>query len=314
MQMSGDPRSDFAGGRIYNCQRCGQFHLLGSADSLAVSILPLKPPGLRAITSHIIRKMQRGAPEPPLIDGSLLQKMWEEGDLPSPAQQADTLIQLIAERKAPPGGFVSFTGDELAGLLGTGDDGRTNQTEGVRFVVDHLKETGLVHWYSPADFRVRLTFPGWERLAAIERATIESRTAFMAMQFGDAELEQVVKTCFSRAVERTRFTLRILTEAQPAGSIDDQLRVALRTSRFVIADLTHGNRGAYWEAGFAEGLGRPVIYSCKKAIWDLPESKPHFDTNHLQTILWDPADLKTAEDRLTAMIRATLPGEAKMDD
>jgi nucleoside 2-deoxyribosyltransferase len=47
------------------------------------------------------------------------------------------------------------------------------------------------------------------------------------------------------------------------NQIDDQMRVALRTSRFVVADLTRGNRGAYWEAGFAEGLGRPVIYTCR---------------------------------------------------
>ena len=28
--------------------------------------------------------------------------------------------------------------------------------------------------------------------------------------------------------------------------------------------FTHGDPGAYWEAGFAEGLGKPVIYTCEK--------------------------------------------------
>ena len=41
------------------------------------------------------------------------------------------------------------------------------------------------------------------------------------------------------------------------------MRVQIRASRFVICDLTHGNRGAYWEAGFAEGIGRPVIFVCE---------------------------------------------------
>jgi hypothetical protein len=155
---------------------------------------------------------------------------------------------------------------------------------------------------------------GWERYGSLKRAKIESRTAFMAMQFGDAELDGVVNGCFRPAVRRAGFELRVLTDGQPAGSIADQLRVALRSSRFVIADLTHGNPGAYWEAGFAEGLGRPVIYSCKKAVWDDPNTKPHFDTNHLVTIIWDPGKLKDAEDRLTATIRATLPDEAKLAD
>ena len=38
----------------------------------------------------------------------------------------------------------------------------------------------------------------------------------------------------------------------------------IRDAKFVIADLTHDNNGAYWEAGYAEGLGKPVIYICEK--------------------------------------------------
>jgi nucleoside 2-deoxyribosyltransferase len=134
----------------------------------------------------------------------------------------------------------------------------------------------------------------------------------MAMQFGDAEFNRVVNDCFKPAVKAAGFELRLLTDGQPAGLIDDQLRVALRTARFVIADLTHGNKGAYWEAGFAEGLGRPVIYTCRKQEWDA--NKSHFDTSHLNTIIWDPENLRDAGTRLTATIRATLPAEAKMTD
>lgn len=99
---------------------------------------------------------------------------------------------------------------------------------------------------------------GWERREALERAEVESPKAFMAMEFND-EMDCVVKD-FKPAVEAAGFKLPDLREGQPAGLIGNQLRVAVRTSRFVIADLTHNNNGAYWEAGFAEGLGRPVIY------------------------------------------------------
>jgi nucleoside 2-deoxyribosyltransferase len=90
----------------------------------------------------------------------------------------------------------------------------------------------------------------------------------MAMKFNQPDLDRVVEECFRPAVKRTGFELRVLTDAQGAGSIDDQLRSALLASRFVIADLTHGSHGAYWEAGFAEGLGLPVIYTCEKTAWD----------------------------------------------
>ena len=134
----------------------------------------------------------------------------------------------------------------------------------------------------------------------------------MAMKFDDPELDSVVATCFVPAVQKAGFELRTLRDAQPCGVIDDQMRVALRNSRFVLADLTHGNHGAYWEAGFAEGLGRPVIYTCRRHEWEA--QRTHFDTNHLVTIVWDPANLKPAEEQLIATIRATLPSEATMEN
>jgi hypothetical protein len=158
---------------------------------------------------------------------------------------------------------------------------------------------------------LRLTMKGWQRYEALKRAEIESHWAFMAMKF-DVKMDHVVKSCFKPAVAKTGFELRLLTDRQPAGLIDDQLRVALRTSRFVIADLTHANNGAYWEAGFAEGLGRPVIYTCRTNEWE--DRKTHFDTNHMNTIIWDPDKLDDAAMHLTATIRATLPAEAKMMD
>jgi hypothetical protein len=55
-----------------------------------------------------------------------------------------------------------------------------------------------------------------------------------------------------------------------------------------------------------------VIYTCEKTAWD--QKKSHFDTNHMLTIVWDPAKLKAAADALTATIRATLRAEAMQQD
>jgi hypothetical protein len=79
-----------------------------------------------------------------------------------------------------------------------------------------------------------------------------------------------------------------------------------------VDNLSHGSHGAYWEVGFGEGRGIPVIYTCEKSAWH--KTKSHFDTNHVLTIVWDSADLKKAEDALAATIRATLRAEAKQTD
>ena len=52
-------------------------------------------------------------------------------------------------------------------------------------------------------------------------------------------------------------------------------------------DLARG--GVYYEAGFAQGLGLPVIFTCQK---DCVE-KLHFDTNHYNHLVWtEPEELR----------------------
>lgn len=187
--------------------------------------------------------------------------------------------------------------------------------QGLRWLLQQLKDRYLFTSYDNypgIQLSFALEMPGWEKYEALKRRRIESRSAFMALKFGQTELDRVVDTCFRPAVARGGFELRILNDQQGAGLIDNQIRAAILSARFVISDLTHGSPGAYWEAGFGEGRGIPVIYTCEKAAW--AQNKSHFDTNHMATIVWESDNLKKAEDALVAMIRATLRAEAKQTD
>jgi len=155
---------------------------------------------------------------------------------------------------------------------------------------------------------------GWEFYRDLLGAGSRSRLAFMAMRFGDGELDMIFRDHFKPAVKRAGFDLVRLDERPKAGLIDDRLRLEIRRSRFLLAELSDGNAGAYWEAGYAEGLGRPVIYTCRKEVFDNPEKRPHFDTNHHTTIIWDPSNLGEAAEKLVTTIRVTLPAEAKLTD
>ena len=139
---------------------------------------------------------------------------------------------------------------------------------------------------------------------------------FMAMKYGDGQMDAILRHHFAPQVALTEFELKRLDDGQPAGLIDDQLRVRIRQARFLVCDLTHGNRGAYWEAGFAEGLGIPVIYTCRRDVFDDSNHPchPHFDTDHWVTVPWDPDDPAPAATKLKATVRATLPAEARLED
>ena len=165
---------------------------------------------------------------------------------------------------------------------------------------------------APGRAHVTPTFQGWDWYESLRRGGGTYHKAFMAMKFGDADLDKVVDTVFRVAVEQAGFHLVRLDDTPRAGLIDDRLRVEIQSSDLLISDLTHDNLGAYWEAGYAEGLGKPVVYTCEKAKFEA--EKTHFDTNHHLTIVWDKGAPQAAGEALKATIRATLPELARQQD
>jgi hypothetical protein len=68
---------------------------------------------------------------------------------------------------------------------------------------------------SDSIYALQLTMRGWEKYAELKEIRTGSRTAFMAMKFGDPQLDQVVDAYFKPAVRRTGFELKKLTDEQP---------------------------------------------------------------------------------------------------
>lgn len=88
--------------------------------------------------------------------------------------------------------------------------------------------------------------------------------------------------------------------------IDDAIVAEIRRSHFLVADFTHGKKGArggvYYEAGFAHGLEKPVIFMCRKDKFD----EIHFDTRQYNTIEWTDDDFAGLKKRLTDRIVAAI--------
>ncbi len=50
------------------------------------------------------------------------------------------------------------------------------------------------------------------------------------------------------------------------------------------------------------------------SVFDDEKKRPHFDTNHCQTVVWEEENPEECVRQLKATIRVTLPGEAKQTD
>ena len=288
------------------CDRCGTFYI----NREAVDDLPAETRKWddiwRSKVSFFVRRMQAGD-EPPKISLDFIRQIYVESELPTPAEQGDNLILVLGdELRNRPGDKRSWTSDqqhELAARIGA-----RNQDD-IHYIVAELVSHGLLEDTSTKGLlSLRPTFEGWRHHQELKRQAVESNVAFMAMPFGDKRLDRVYNECFRPAVVATGFRLFRIDENALAGSIINRMRVEIRRSRFVVVELTDNNPGAYWEAGFAEGLDRPVFYTCEKG------REPHFDTRQLLTVFWKEDDFDAATQELKDTIRATLPVEAKMED
>lgn len=101
-----------------------------------------------------------------------------------------------------------------------------------------------------------------------------------------------------------------IDKEHPLEDIVGRIKKEIKSAHFVIADLTDERPSCYFEAGYAEALGRPVIYVASKDSVIKPGSKTnvHFDihmnvnffTNHTEMVSKIKAVLEKNSEKLFA--------------
>jgi hypothetical protein len=130
-----------------------------------------------------------------------------ERPLPRPSEQSDLLIRWLAENVKGPGETVWVEPRTHSAIVGAAT------AKGFGLVLEHLFETGLAKGAlsqtngEPGRAHVTLTMRGWDYFEVLRKGGGDQRRAFMAMQFGEAALDQVVETVFKPAVKATGFEL-----------------------------------------------------------------------------------------------------------
>jgi nucleoside 2-deoxyribosyltransferase len=152
-------------------------------------------------------------------------------------------------------------------------------------------------------FEYLITPKGHSRVAELKGRMATSSQAFVAMWF-DPTMTDAYELGLKLGIKDAGFTALRVDSLDHNGKIDDRIIAEIRRSRFVVADFTQKRSGArggvYYEAGFAQGLGMPVIFTCRKDSI----RRVHFDTRQYNHIVWQtPSELR---ERLSARISATI--------
>lgn len=179
------------------------------------------------------------------------------------------------------------------------EDILTNQ---ILFILSYLKNNHFIDYgiNNPnGDYSLKMLTSGWARVENTEQDNSEKKNVFIAMSFDESMNE--VKETIKKAIISNGYIPRIMDEIEHNNQIVPEMLYEIRQAKFLIAELTNHNNGAYFEAGYALGVGKDVIQVCRK---DTFREDGHFDVKQVNTILW-----KNQEDlykRLDARIKATI--------
>lgn len=146
---------------------------------------------------------------------------------------------------------------------------------------------------------ITITPDGWDYLEKQERHIEERTQAFVAMSFS-VDLKAIWEGPIFNAIKKAGYRPYRVDAEPHSDRIDVKIIAEIKNSRFVVADITEQKRGVYFEAGFALGLGLPVIWCVRKDDLD----NVHFDTRQYNHIVWEgPEDLENQlHDFISAII------------
>ena len=160
-------------------------------------------------------------------------------------------------------------------------------------ILDSLQQEGFITYRvtSSMFYDITLTIAGLRKVSELQKITSPKKQAFIAMWFDDST--KAFREATKIAISNAGYTPYIVDEIHHNDFIMNQVLNLINNSQFVISDLTSieenknqssGIRGGvYYEAGYAQGKGLPVVYTCRKDSM----SRIHFDLKQMNTIFWE---------------------------
>lgn len=279
------------------CRLCGEYRITHRAAKFSITEYKEKA----YILSGVVRnRFARG--ERLLISDANLSILFEEAMLPvDPVEAIDLLLIYLSTKTKWPGEAIQLNAREDYPILYSKNDNEflyyARTAQSLDLIETQPKVIG-------PEFFCWLSIGGWRRIRDLKQARVRSDQAFVAMWF-DGSLEEAWKYGFKEALSVAGYIPIRIDLTEHNEKICDRIIAEIRKSGLLIADFTGQRGGVYFEAGFAMGLGIPVIWTCRQ---DDSENL-HFDTRQYNHILWsEPEDLRK---KLVNRIEATIPAIKK---
>ncbi len=266
------------------CERCGPMRVTGQ-----LLVLQTITPRLKPFLSIYIRECAERNIQPEPLDAGNIEEIADRYRSTPIPQKIEKLLRLAASRTKFPGALAPF------GPVLDYPAVHAVNIEEAAYYRDALRAQGLIDVNGDA---VRVTLKGWEALGPAAGAGVPGR-CFVAMSF-DGTLDAAYNLGIKPGITDAGYEPVRVDRLQYNDKICDRIVAEIRQAQFVVADVTLQRQGVYFEAGYAMGLGRQVIWLCRQD--DL--ANVHFDTRQYNHIAWTTPELLRGalNDRIQATI------------
>lgn len=279
-------RQDHGNDTHWRCPRCGEFHVLGSAEG------PIRRSDLvqQAKLSGWIADQNKQGPTPQ-ITRKVIKNIFSQ-KLPAFRERTDRLLLEAVEHQTKLGEQFNITDPRFIAATYSQD------LDEVLVLLNSLSQQNMIEKVT-LNGRCEMLPDGYAAVDALARKAGPSDKVFVAMSFSE-QLKQAYTDGFQVGILKAGYDPDRVDRTEHINRIDDEVIALIRSARFIVADFTEHRGGVYFEAGFALGLGLPVIWTCCKDDMD----NLHFDIRQYNMIDWEtPGDLAL---RLQNRIEANL--------
>ena len=268
----------------------GPYRLAMDADHLIRNQQSLSSGAKARLTTWLVDQRRHGNREP-LITWDIANsfRLTDDGDSLSVSKRGERLLRFLVDQTKSAGDEVDV--NDLDGQAFAWSE--STQWSEISYLLKYLNGRGLIEMIDRSSVAVKrhgtvVTVNGFGFIEDIT-TTPDSSQAFVAMWFSE-EMDDAYWKGIGPAIEEAGYEPLRIDLKPDVKKIDDEIFAEIRRSRFLVADMTQGDDGArggvYFEAGLAEGLGLPVLYTCHK------DWMKHiaFDTRQFFHIEWDTPD------------------------
>ena len=301
------------------CKNCGEYNITYSDEhavrNLFYSNNEVK--GKEYLFSGYINSLN--------IDGELYKDITEEeilniyrsGILPTTIyKKLDILLNIIYKR-------TKYFGEEVEIYFSEYLKYYSINEEELDSIINALSEKGYIKNGKIVN-QFTITLDGITYIEKQNSSGPNNNQCFVAMWFTE-EMEMIFERTICPTLNDLGYKAIIISMVEHNDIINDKIIAEINKSKFMIADFSGNRGGVYFEAGYAMGQGKQVIWTCKEDYFNKivktkvlgldndgierqieykEERKLHFDINHYNFIVWK--DHKELARKLKDRIEATI--------